>query len=165
MMHGVKRKMIKLVSIDSSSKKTGMATFVNGSYDNHILIDYSKKSDIEERIDLMGKDILSYLAKNKPEIIIIEYPQGKGRNVRMVGKLCEILGIVRAYAIAKGCEYHELAPSVWRSYLGWKQGKKNRDELKQMSIDYIKDKYGFEVTDDESDSIAIGEAWIEFCKE
>lgn len=154
---------MKLISADSSTKKTGLSVFENGEYVEHILIDYSKEKDVEVRINKMGKDILSYLAKHKPDMIVCEHPQGSGRNVSMVGKLCEILGIIRSYTIAKNIEYIELMPSVWRSYLGWAQGKKKRDELKQMSIDYIKEKYDMDVSDDEADSIAIGEAYISYC--
>lgn len=154
---------MKLISADSSTKKTGLSLFENGIYKEHILIDYSKEKNVETRINKMGKDILFYLIKHKPDIIVCEHPQGSGRNVSMVGKLCEIIGIMRAYAIQKGIEFYELMPSEWRSYLSLPQGSKKRDELKQLSIDYVKNKYKIDATDDEADSICIGDSYIQYC--
>ena len=123
-----------------------------------------KNKDVETRINEMGKALLSYLKKQKPDIIWIEHPQGQGRNVSMVGKLCEVLGIVRAYAIEKGIDYHEIYPSVWRQYANFEQGKKTRNELKQMSIDYVKEHFNIEVSNDVSDAISIGCAVINYYK-
>lgn len=152
---------MKICSLDSSTKKTGIAFFEDCLYKEHILIDHSKEKDVEKRINLMGKDILSYLKNKKPDIIICEHPQGRGSNVSMVGKLCEVIGIARAYSISKGLFFYEYMPSSWRKLLGWNQGKKKREELKKMSIDYIKNKYGIDATDDEADCICIGLAYIE----
>lgn len=110
----------------------------------------------------MGKALLSYLKKQKPDIIYIEHPQGHGNNVSLVAMICELLGIVRAYAIEKKIEYKELSPSVWRKYCGFDQGKKKRVELKQMSIDYIKEHYDIEVGNDEADAIALGTGVINY---
>lgn len=152
-----------LISADSSTKKSGLTLFEDGEYKEHILIDYSKEKDVETRINKMGKDILSYLIKHKPDIIVCEHPQGSGRNVSMVGKLCEVIGMMRAYAVQKNIEFHELMPSEWRSYLSLPQGSKKRDELKQLSIDYVQNKYGIIASDDEADSICIGDSYIQHC--
>lgn len=157
--------MTRLVSVDSSTNKSGVATFDDGKLVDYQLFDHSKNKDTEDRINQMGKSLLGYLAKQKPDIFYCEHPQGQGSNVSMVGKLCEILGIMRAYCITKNIEYNELAPSQWRSYLGWNQGRKKREELKQMSIDYIKEKYNLIVNDDVADAIALGASVIKHFNE
>lgn len=153
--------MTRLISIDPSTKASGVATF-----DDAKLVDYQlfKCSDKEadDRIHKMGKELLSYLKKQKPDIIYIEHPQGHGSNVSLVGMICELLGIVRAYAIEKKIEYKELTPSVWRKYCGFAQGKKKRAELKQMSIDYVKKYYGVDLSEDECDAVCIGTGVINY---
>lgn len=147
--------MTRLISIDPSTKASGVATF-----DDSKLVDFdlfkNNDSDTESRIHDMGAALLNYLKKQKPDIIYIEHPQGHGSNVALVGMICELLGIVRAYAIEKKIEYKELSPSVWRKYCGFNQGKKTRKELKQMSVDYVKKHFSIEVNDDVADAISIG---------
>ena len=122
-------KETRLISLDTSTKCSGVATFDNCKLVDYQLFDFHKEKDVEKRIDMMGKELLSYLKKQKPDIIWIEHPQGQGSNVSMVGKLCEVLGIVRAYAIEKKVDYHEIMPSEWRKYAKFDQGKKERGEL------------------------------------
>lgn len=147
---------MRIVSMDTSTNKSGVATFDNGELVDYRLIDCSKNKDVELRINEMGGKLLDYLIEQRPEAIYIEHPQGKGSNVAMVGKLCEILGIVRSYAIRKHIHYEEFPPSVWRKYAKIQQGKKTRDELKRMSMDYVMEHYGIEVNDDVSDAITLG---------
>ena len=154
----------RLCSFDTSTNASGVATFDDAKLVDYQLFDFSKNKDVETRINEMGKALLSYLKKQKPDIIWIEHPQGQGRNVSMVGKLCEVLGIVRAYAIEKGIDYHEISPSVWRKYANFNQSKKTRNELKQMSIDYVKQHFNIEVSNDVSDAISIGCAVINYYK-
>lgn len=155
----------KLLSIDESSKKTGWALFEDGKLVSYGLIDKSKDKDSEHRLNDMCRDILSILKKYKPNEIICEHPQGQGSNVLVVGMLCQIVGVIRAYAIEKNVNFQEVTPSVWRKYLGLKQGKKKRAELKQLSIDYVKEKYQIDATDDVADAICIGAALLYHSKE
>ena len=147
--------MTRLISIDPSTKASGVATFDDGQLKDFDLF-RCNDSDTESRIHEMGAALLGYLKKQKPDIIYIEHPQGHGSNVALVGMICELLGIVRAYAIEKKIEYKELSPSVWRKYCGFNQGKKTRKELKQISIDFVKNHFNIEVSDDVSDAISIG---------
>lgn len=146
--------MTRLVSIDPSTKASGVATFDDAKLVDFYL--YKQDGEADDRINNMGADLLSYLKKQKPDIIYIEHPQGHGSNVKLVAMICELLGIVRAYAIEKKIEYKELSPSEWRKYCGFNQGKKKRAELKQMSIDYVKKNYDIDVGNDEADAIALG---------
>jgi len=154
--------MAVMVGIDSSTKKTGMSLFVNGELKDYCLVDRSAIRDLNERMDQMGLGILSVLADWVPEMIYIEEPKGEGRNVELVRKLAEILGIVRGWAITHNCYYEEVKPSTWRHDLGIEQGKKKRDELKAASMEYVKSRYGIiPVTDDVADSICVGAAMVE----
>lgn len=157
---------VRVVSIDSSTKKTGISLFINGKFNSSKLIDLSKsKETTDTRINLMGKSILFTLGQWDPDIVYIEEPKGHGANLELVRKLAEVLGIVRGWCIDCSREYTEVKPSEWRSYLGFKQGATKRDELKRESIEYVRDKYNILVNDDVADSICIGDAMIAKYKE
>ena len=156
---------MKLCSIDSSTKATGMALFENGVYKTHVLLDYHKNRDVDERMNLMIKSMIKQLQKWKPDIVWIEQPKGSGKNVEMVRKLSEILGAIRCWCICQKREYYEISPSQWRKWLpGYDQGKKERKELKAESIKYVKDHLGLDCSEDECDSICIGYGVLEYYK-
>lgn len=152
------KKEYKLMAIDESTKKTGCALFSNGELISYCVLDTSKNKDSASRLHEMCALLLQQMKNWGPDEIYIEHPQGYGRNVLTVWMLSQIIGVARAYAIEHDCPISELTPSEWRSYLNFKQGKTKRDELKRMSIGYVKENYGLEVTDDAADAICIGTA-------
>ena len=148
----------RLVSIDSSTNKTGMSLYVGGKLTEYDLIDLSKAGfELDPRINEMGKRIISLLSHWRPTMVYIEEPKGHG-NVELVHKLVEIIGIVRGWCIQNSVYFEEIKPSVWRKYCGIEQGGKKRAELKAASVDHVKTKYGIEVNDDVADAICIGGA-------
>lgn len=152
---------MKFCSIDSSTKKTGLSLFKDGELFECKQIDLSdSKSTTDVRMNLMGGNILRVLNEWMPELIYIEEPKGEGRNVELVHKLSEIIGIVRAWAIINGAPFEEVKPSVWRKYVGISQGRKKREELKRDSINLVKDVYDIDVNDDVADSVCIGIAML-----
>lgn len=157
--------MTKFVSCDTSTNNSALTLFTNGKYKKHKLINKANIKDSFQRINEMLTEIYDLLNEWKPDILWIEHPQGHGSNVDMVGKLCEILGAVRMWCLIHDCEYNEITPSQWRKYAGIQQGKKKRAELKQASIDYIKDKLGIDEGDDVADSIALGYAVLHYFDE
>jgi hypothetical protein len=63
------------------------------------------------------------------------------------------------YAEAHGVKTHTVEPSRWRGALSYNQGPKvKRSELKQQSIDYVKEHYDIEPSEDECEAICIGDA-------
>lgn len=157
----------RFVSCDTSTNYSGLALFVDGKYKEHVLINKSKIKDTYARINAMCTDIYAQLDEWKPDVLWIEHPQGHGSNVDMVGKLCEIIGAVRMWCLNNHCECNEITPSEWRRYAGFKQSGAKREDLKQMSIQYIKDKLNIDEGDDVADSIALGYAvlnWFEIAE-
>lgn len=155
-----------LCSIDSSSTKTGWAIFVNGKFKESGVIDldnkeckkkYKNNSDI--RIKDMCLEIIDLLNKYNPNIIVIE-KLNVMRNANAVRTLSKIIGIVYGYSIVNDCYYYEIQPSQWRSKIGIQSSGRKRDEYKKLSKDYVKNKFGKDVSDDESDSICAGLGYI-----
>lgn len=147
---------MRLVSLDTSTQKSGCALFVDGELSDHCLIDMHKEKDSEERMNRMCVALVKKLNVWKPDTIWIEAPEGTGGNIKTYNMLSEIIGAVRLYAAVRGCEFNEIKPPQWRKWLGFDQAKKRRADLKQMSMDYVLDNYGIDCNSDEADSICIG---------
>ena len=151
---------IRLVTIDGSTQKTGIAYFCNGKYVEHILLDYSKDKNMESRFESMSKAIWGKLNEYRPNIIYIEETY-MANNPQTTKILTRLQGVVYAWCICleHKCEFNTIKPTQWRKILNFNQSKNiKRNELKEQSIRFVLDNYGLEVTDDESDAICIGDA-------
>ena len=151
----------KLLGIDSSTSKTGVSVYIDGVYSTSFLIDASKIKDTTEKFCTMCKEIIYKLNEEKPNIVVIERMHTL-RNADAFRKLCKVMGVVHGWCILNDCEYIELSPTEWRKSVAEKDEKvpRKREELKQWSVNKIKEKYGIEVKDDIADAICIGEAYI-----
>ena len=147
-----------MCSIDSSSKKTGIAIYKNGKYKNYRLLDCSNDKSMDSRFKKMAIAILNTLDELKPDIIYIEETVVL-RNAQTQRFLTRLQGVVYAWCIQHNCEFNTIRPTVWRKYLNLQQNKNiKRDQLKQESIQYVKEKYNIDVGDDVADAICIGDA-------
>ena len=151
---------IRLVSIDGSTQKTGIAYFCNGKYIEHVLLDFSKDKNMENRFESMSKEIWKILDDYRPNIIYIEETY-MANNPQTSKILTRLQGVVYAWCINNACEFNTIRPTTWRKQLNFQQGKNvKREQLKKQSLQYVLDNYGLEVTDDESDAICIADAVI-----
>ena len=155
-----------MISIDSSSTKTGWTYFEDAIYKKSGVIDFSTndckkkyKDNSDKRIEDMCLAVFDLLKKYKPDIIVIE-KLNVGRNMVSVRHLSKIIGVVYCYSILNDCYYHEIQASQWRSQIGIQGKNRKRDEYKQLAIEYVKNTLGIDVTDDEADSICAGVGYI-----
>lgn len=107
----------------------------------------------------MAKKILLNISEWRPDIIVVE-DTWNAVNVEASKMLTCLLGVTFGWAMSNCAEWHKMMPSSWRSYCGIKIGKKKRAELKQDSIDFVKDEFKIEVNDDVADAIGIGIGYI-----
>ena len=156
----------KLISIDSSSTKTGFAIFENAIYQRSGVINLDIASDkkkykgnSDKRIEDMCIAIIDLLQKEQPDIIVIE-KLNVGRNMVAVRALSKIIGVVYCYSILNNCFYFEIQATQWRSKLNMQSSKRKREEYKALAVQYIKETLGMDVTDDEADSICAGIGYI-----
>lgn len=147
--------MEKLCGIDSSSNRTAISYFEDNKLVDYKVIDLKKIKDKNERIDTMMLSIAAHLNSWKPDYVYQEDTWTSG-NPETANILTTILGGVRFWCISNNCIYHKIKPTVWRSQFGLNQYKAKREELKEKSIDYVKEKFGVSVSDDEADAILIG---------
>lgn len=103
--------------------------------------------------------VINLLREYSPDIVVIE-KLNVGRNMVAVRALSKVIGVVYCYSILNDCFYYEIQPSEWRSKLGMQSSKRKREEYKQMSINYVREKYDIDVSDDEADSICAGIGYI-----
>ena len=156
---------IKLVSIDGSTQKTGIAYFCNGKYVEHVLLDFSKDKNMENRFESMSKEIWKTFDVYRPNIIYIEETY-MANNPQTSKILTRLQGVVYAWCMNNGCEFNTIRPTSWRRELKFQQGKNvKREQLKKQSLQYVLDNYGLEVTDDESDAICIADAVVKMFNE
>ena len=101
--------------------------------------------------------ITELLEKYKPEEVIIEEPFAKV-NLHVFEVLCEFFGMVLYVCHERNIKTTTYTAAVWRSVLGLKG--KNRKEQKENAINYVKDAFQIECTDDEAEAILIGYSHI-----
>ena len=155
-----------MLSLDTSSSKTGWACFEDAKYKSSGVINFDTnefkkkyKGNSDKRVEDMCLAIFDLLKKYKPDIIVIE-KLNVGRNMVAVRHLCKVIGVVYCYSILNDCYYHEIQASQWRSQIGIQGKNRKRDEYKQLAIEYVKNILGIDVTDDEADSICAGIGYI-----
>ena len=150
---------MKVMSFDQSTRVSGWSLFIDGEYACSGVIDMEKsKLPTSERSFEMAKRLWTILREYKPDHLIIEDTQQQS-NVKTVIILARLQGMIIGYAEAHNIKVHILLPSQWRAALNYKQGPKvKRAELKQQSIDYVKEKCGVTLPEDECEAIALGTA-------
>lgn len=133
-----------ILAFDQSTKVSGWCVLEDGEYVGSGVIDLHKNTDTASRSKQMGVALGEIIAKVKPDMVIIEEVQQQS-NVSSVILLARIQGMLLGYAASHDIETQILEPTKWRSILGYQQGRGvKREELKQQSINYVKEHLGFD---------------------
>ncbi len=151
-----RKKKIKVLAFDTSTKKTGWSLFINGKYAESGLIDLSKNKNTEERIKKMCFSIATLIFDKSPDYVVIEELPST-RNADTVRKLSRIIGAVYYYCISKNIDYTEMSCDTWRNAVGIKNSKGGK--VKIDSMDHVLQKYKLDVDDNEADAINICDAY------
>lgn len=146
---------MKIVGIDMSSSKTGISCFIDNKYTGHVLIDLHANKDTDKRMREMMRKIKWQLDVYKPDMIVMEECL-MTNNIKVVKVLSYIAGTIISWADENDVEFRFQLPTAWRKKVGIVQNKKvKRETLKQEAIDMVKEMFGLDVTDDESEAILI----------
>ena len=150
---------MKVLSFDQSTRVSGWAYFEDGQYVESGVIDMNKsKLNTDDRSFEMAKELWKVIKKYKPQHLVLENVQQQG-SVQTVIVLARLAGMIIGYAEAHKVDTHIVSPSQWRKMLSYSQGPKvKREELKQQSINYVKENFGLSPIEDECEAIAIGSA-------
>ncbi len=150
---------MKILSFDQSTRASGWAYFEDGQYIASGVINMNKsKLETDKRSFEMAKEIWKIIKKYNPDELIIENVQQQSSPSTVI-VLARLAGMIIGYAEAHNVHVHILLPSQWRKALGYSQGAKvKRQELKQQSIDYVKNNLELDLSEDECEAICINEA-------
>ena len=148
---------MRVLSMDQSTRCSGYAYFEDEKYIESGVIDMNKsKLDTPERSFEMAKALWKIIKKYNPEHLVIEDTQQQN-NIKTVITLARLQGMVIGYAEAHKVNVYILLPSQWRAALSYLQGPKiKRAELKQQSIDYVKNNLGLDLQEDEAEAVSEG---------
>lgn len=154
----------KLIAIDGSTKKTGIAYFMCDKLICCDLLDFSKDKEMDSRFNIMSMGLWEILNKYKPDVIYMEETY-TARNPQTTKFLTRLQGIVYSWCMNNNCEFHTIVPTQWRKIVKFTQSKNiKRDQLKKQSVDYVWEHYKIQVGDDQADAVCIGDAAIEIMK-
>lgn len=149
---------MRIVSFDQSTKLSGYSVFDDGEYVDSGVIDMSKsKLGTDERSFEMAKMLWKVIKHYKPQHLVLENVQLQKNNAQTMIILARLAGMIIGYAEAHKVKTHIVSSAQWRKQLGYTQGPKvKREELKQQSIDYVKEHLGLDLPEDQAESCCMG---------
>lgn len=153
---------MKVLSIDASTKATGIAIF-NNSHLIHYECITANQTDQLKRIKIMINRIQQVIKKFNPTDVIIQdvLPEDVKHNQNVFKALIYLQAGIALKLHQFGLKMNLYTASHWRSQIGIKIGRGiKRDQLKTASKKIVKAIYNIDVNDDISDSICLGIAYI-----
>ena len=168
LFHKIKTEVniIKILSFDQATVKTGIAIHENDNLFVYDLINLEKeKVDIPERVNVMIDKVCSVIHKTKPDYVVFEDIALQSNPSTLI-LLARLQGAIIGYCQVHKIPYTILKPSNWRKVLGFEQGKGiKRPQLKKQAVQYVKDKYKLILSEDVCEAICIGDAYIKICNQ
>ena len=157
----------RLVSIDASTKSTGIAVWDNESLIDHETINAEDLGQMDNRFPYMAGALLSILTEQQPDIVYIEEAVVV-RNAQTQRFLVRLQGVVYGWCLSHQCQFVAIRPTVWRKQLGFQQGRKVcRQDLKAQAVEYVQEQYPDlkDLSEDEYEAICIGMAALKILQD
>ena len=153
---------MNILSLDLSTKSTGWAYFEEGELKAHGCITASS-TDLINRIHKIVNELKEATKDFAISKVVVEEvrPEG-GYGVGNLKTHRALMWLQAAVAFwihddKFPLDIDYIYPSSWRATLGIKNGRGiKRMTLKEADIEYVKNRYGITVNDDEADAICIG---------
>lgn len=150
---------MRIIAWDQASINSGYSIFEDEKYIDSGVITKSSKIPIVDRVPQMAAEICAKIKESGVDMVFIENVQTQS-NQKTVIDLARLQGGIMMWCSIKKIPLKILAPTEWRRVLQYKMGPKvTRDELKQQSMDYVKEHFGLEnISEDRAEAICIGAA-------
>lgn len=146
---------IKVLCLDQATVISGYSVFDNGVLKKYgILQVKNDKTPVFDRMKEMADMIENLIDDYQPDYIAIENTQLQFGNVDVFRTLSQFQGVLIKMFLDKSIGFTIVNPSEWRKVCGIKG--KARIEQKLNTQLFIKENYGLELTQDESDAVGIG---------
>ena len=150
-----------LLALDQASRVSGYAIFQDGK-----LLTYGKISctdtDIGVRLSQLREEIQAIIGQYQPNYVVFEDIQlqnNVANNVQTFKALAEVYGVISELLTSLNIPHSSVMSTSWKSTLHI--AGKTRAEQKKNAQQYVINKYGVKPTQDECDSICIGEHYID----
>ena len=142
-----------MIGFDQASKTTGYGVFEDGRLIKHGVINV--EGETGERVKKMFRAILETIAREKPDAVCVEGTHFQN-NQNAFKLLAQLQGMIMGVCELIKMPLYEYPPALWRSKAGIKEGRGvKREELKQLAVDYVKEHFGVECSNDEAEAIVI----------
>lgn len=153
---------MRYLSIDASTKSTGIAIFDDNILQSHDCLTASS-TDVIKRITKIINQLDRVIQFWKPDIIILEevIPKDSGDDVKTVQTRRVLMWLQAAINFLCHENYPNIKidyiyPNEWRSWIGVKTGAGvHRESLKAKDIAWVQENFGLTLNDDEADAIGI----------
>lgn len=172
---------MNILALDQSTIITGYALFNNesGQLIDHGSIKFSKNKNSNpiERILKLSNWFDEYLLNNEVDFVVMEdiqlqneakykqeekyiqtHEEPSAVSIPTFKVLSKLMGVLEVSCVAYDIKYKIIKPTEWRHILNIKGSI--REELKQKSIEYVKNNFNIELQVDEAEAICIGAAYL-----
>ena len=148
---------MRIISFDQASITAGWSLFDENGYIDSGIIKKDKNIPINQRVPQMAEAICAKIKESKVDVVCIEGIQTQSNQCTVID-LARLQGGIMMYCEVKHIPINILPPSEWRKVLEFRQGAKvKREELKEQSINYVKEHLGFDdFSEDRCEAICIG---------
>lgn len=155
---------MKIMSLDASTKSTGVAIFENKKLIYYDCITASS-TDVIKRIQIVISKLNQILQEYKVERIILEEvrPEEGISNIKTQKALMWLQAAINfmLHENHPKIKVEYVYPNSWRAACGIHTGRGiKRATLKIADINFVKENYNIDVNDDIADAIAIGHAFV-----
>lgn len=147
-----------ILIFDLALKNTGWAVFCEEDYISSGVLTISGKTT-EDRFAYMSYEIVEILNEVSPDLVYVECTY-KGAKYNVLDPIIRLQRVIKDWCEknAKENAFRRISPDAWRRRLSFPERLKKSKELKQYSVDNVKQYLKITVTDDEADAINIGRA-------
>lgn len=144
---------MNIISIDQA-RACGFSYWKDNELNEYGVENFTKKdySNYNVAINKIRHFLDELTNKYKPDLIAIEDIQYQ-RNQKVYKQLGNLQGVLIDYCIENDIPYEVVMPKKWKALFGIKGG---RAKEKLGSVDYCKNKFNIDVTDDVADAVLIG---------
>ena len=155
---------MKVLAMDNATVVCGYSIYDGGNLVASGVLTANARKHIDERLLTLRSGILGLIDAYEIEHIVFEdtmLTQKGHNNLQTFKKLCWLQGMIAAICFERNIGYSVYLPSEWRSKIGFLKGhSQKREDQKRLAIEYVKENYRKEVTDDEAEAICIGRAFV-----
>lgn len=156
-----------MISLDTSTRCSGVAVWKNGVLKQYFSIKTSSQSD--DKAGDMICALIDVIKKHKPDIVICE-DLNVVNNIKVAKNLSSIIAAIEGVCYYLNIFFYKMPPTKWRRYISTDtedKPPKKRKELKMWDMKQCVRIFGkmSPQNDDEADAILVGEAYKRLCVE